>query len=203
MWVARRLAPASDQSGFTLIELLVAASLLAVILVALLAPLTTVDHLYPQDVAWSQQVSAGQAGLQRMADDLRQATDILGATSNSVYFEATLGGQQLQVYYECDIAATASSTNPYEQTYDQCRGVTAAVGATLPAISTGDLIVDHVLNNTTYDPNDPVFTYSPNSLNPTYVQIKLVLPSRGSLNTTTTHNIVLNDGAYLHNLNFG
>jgi hypothetical protein len=70
--------------------------------------------------------------------------------------------------------------------------VEAAVGASLPAVSTGQVVVDRVL-----DPG--VFTFSPSPLAPTYVTVRIVVPAAGERADGHAHRVTLDDGFYIRN----
>jgi prepilin-type N-terminal cleavage/methylation domain-containing protein len=190
----------SDQSGFSLIELLVASALLAIVLVATFQPLHTTARVQTRDVAWAEAVQDGRIGLQRLARELRQAYSIKGAAPNSVDFQIDLGGQDLRVLYQCDVPYPSTPDNPHASSYRRCVRVQAVSGAAFPALSTGQVIIDRLLNGTA---TDPVFSYTPNTISPKFIGAKVKLPARRTLSEGLNHSIVFQQGAYLRNLNLG
>jgi hypothetical protein len=74
--------------------------------------------------------------------------------------------------------------------YHRCVRVSVATGGTLPALSTGSVVVDRLLNGTTAN---PVFTIT-TALSPTYIEAQAQVPARGELNNGLAHAITL-DGA--------
>ena len=65
--------------------------------------------------------------------------------------DVNLLGSPLQVYYECDIPQPGTS-------YRECVRVQSAVGATLPSLASGAVVVTNLLNGT---PASPVFSFAP------------------------------------------
>ena len=59
-------------------------------------------------------------------------------------------------------------------------------------------------SETAADSSDPVFSYSPNATEPTFVTAKVALPSGGTLkqagSSGYTHKVVLSSGAYIRNV---
>jgi hypothetical protein len=90
--------------------------------------------------------------------------------------------------YACDVPGVAVALR-------RCVRVEAASGATLPAPSTGETVVARLINGTTAD---PVFTFAPDAIRPTYATTRLLVPSTGKRTTAAPgHAIVLEDGALL------
>lgn len=184
-----------DTHGFMLIELLVVVALLLVVVGATLTLLVVGTRSANRDQAFSDEISATEAGLDRMAHEIRQATSVTATTANSIDFILTLGARPTRVFYECDIPVPGTSFN-------QCVRLSAPAGAALPALSTGRVVAAQIANGTLAD---PVFGFSPNGIAPTYVDVKLEVPSSGSVaaGQGLRHNTVLDSGAYLRNLDVG
>jgi hypothetical protein len=72
----------------------------------------------------------------------------------------------------------------------------AAAGAALPPLSAGVVVLTNVTNGTLAD---PVFTFTPNGVSPTYVTARIKVPASGGTNGGLTHSIVLSDGVLLRN----
>jgi hypothetical protein len=180
------------------VELLVVLVLNIVLVSAILAVLEGGQRVQARDSEWAISIQEGRVGLQRMAREIRQAYSVKGATPSSIDFLITFGGQNYEVYYECDVAEPKTG-------YDECVRLAATVGKALPSLSSGQVYVQHVINNTTGDPSDPVFSYSPDAISPNFVTLKTVLPASGSLpaGTGLKHNIVLSSGAYIRAMNLG
>jgi type II secretory pathway pseudopilin PulG len=183
------------QAGLTLVELLVTTSILMVVIGALLATFESSQRIVPNDVEWSHALQEGNAGLLRMVREIRQAAAIIGTTPNAVDFRVTLGGQDQHVLYQCDVVQAGTP-------YRECMRVQAAVGAALPLAASGQPVIARLLNGTVAD---PVFSYTPNAIAPTFISVTVKLPAAGERSSApgTAHAIVLADGAYLRNQDLG
>ncbi len=195
------LGRARSQAGFTLIELLIAASLSTLVMGLVFNVVETAQRAQLRDSEWALVIQEGRVGLTRMAREIRQAYSIRSATENSIDFYATIGGKNLEIYYNCNVSQTGTS-------YYECVRLQAEVGQSLPALSTATPIVKDVLNGTSADEKDAVFKeYSPDAIAPDLVTVKLVLPSSGTLKLAAAkgfaHQIVLTDNAYIRNMNLG
>jgi hypothetical protein len=196
-WRRGRIAALrGSESGFTIIELLVVAALLPVVLFALLGPLDVAASLTPKDVEYTHAVQDASVGLQRMIREIRQAYNVVATTPNSITFNVVLAGSDQQVMYECDEPYPTNTGNPNASSYHRCLRVAAASGVALPAIGTGQPIIDRLLNGTS---TDPVFSYTPSPITPSYVEAQIKLPARGSLSKGLNHTITLDNGTLLRN----
>jgi hypothetical protein len=159
-------------------ELLVAAPMALILLVATLTVhLSSTRQQERTDVRVHTLIQQRQ-GLERMTRELREAVDVLPASSVAV--EATIwstpagGGPAVQrrVRYDCTAGA--------------CDRLEGAVGGTLSP-SPGAVVTDVV--------NADVFDFQPDLVNPDYVTITLEVAVRGAPNP-----IALRDGVSLRNL---
>jgi prepilin-type N-terminal cleavage/methylation domain-containing protein len=203
---AARLA--REESGFTLIEVLVVSFLLAAILIPVMNSLDFAGKQAPVTVEYANAISDGTTGLQRMMTEIRQAYEIVGTNGgagtgvgSSIDFFAVVGDHDLEIKYDCNQPYPSNTGNRFASSYHRCLRVSAAKGTTLPAISTGTVVIDRVLN-----PN--VFTFygpsgSPDPENVTYVQADVQIPARGPLTYGLTHPIVLDNGTSIPNLQNG
>jgi Tfp pilus assembly protein PilE len=186
-----------QEGGFTLIELLLASVAAIAVFTATLALLQSSQRVQARDSEWALTLQEGRAGLARMVREIRQAYSIKAATGSSIDFLVTIGGNDLEVSYQCNV--TQPGTSLYE-----CVRLAATPPASLPALSTGTPIVRDVLNETAADSSDPVFSYTPNATAPTFATVKVALPSAGTLkqagSTAYTHHVVLSSGAYIRNV---
>jgi prepilin-type N-terminal cleavage/methylation domain-containing protein len=187
------------EDGFTLPELLVVVALVPLVLVAMLKMLDTTTQLAPRSAQYASAVQEAGSGVSRIVRDLRQAYRIVGTTPNEITFNAAIGGTDTFVGIYCDVSAPAAY-GVAAGTYRRCVRVTAPTGSALPAPSTGSVVVDRLLNGTGAD---PVFDFSPDAINPTYVDVTVRLPSQGEGNAGFTHTITINNGTLLRNTILG
>jgi type II secretory pathway pseudopilin PulG len=178
-----------------LIELLVVLAMLVVVVGATLTLLEVGGRAASRDSQFAHAIADAQAGLARMVHEIRQASSVSATTPNSIDFLVMIGGQSQRVFYECDVAQPGTS-------YNECVRLSVAAGGALPALSTGEPIVPRIVDGT---PGDPVFSFSPNAIAPTYVAVKLAVPAAGELSAGRglNHTTVLDAGAYLRNLDVG
>lgn len=188
----------TEEQGFTLVELLVASAASIVLLGGILSLLTTSQRVENRDTEWALTLQEGRVGLDRMVREIRQASSISSAGSNSIDFLATFAGEKKRVYYNCEVAQTGT-------TFKECVRVATAAGSSLPALSSGQVIVRDVLNDTTSDPSDPVFSYTPDAVAPILTTLKISLPAGGSLASPLgySHKVVLTDNAFMRNTDLG
>jgi type II secretory pathway pseudopilin PulG len=189
-----------SESGTTLIELLVATLLALVVFGAILATLETSQRVQARDTEWALTMQEGRVGLSRMAREIRQASKIEKAEAGTIEFLATLGSTEWKIKYECGVAQPGSTE------YHECvrKAVEKSTG-TLP--STGTPVVLDVLNPTA------VFNYFKGATSTaitsemTVVTLKVELPSKGTLkgagSGVYSHNVVLENGAFMRNLYTG
>jgi type II secretory pathway pseudopilin PulG len=184
-----------EERGFALVELLFVSVLMVVVLCAVLTSLASVTSVENRDRQRALAIQDGQVGLSRMVREIRQAYSVLATTPNSVDFLVTLNGQQLRVFYACDVPQPGTS-------YNECVRLQTTVGGVLPALSGGAAVVLRVMNGSLAN---PVFSFTPSALMPQYVDARVELPAGGELSSSSGfgHMIVLNSGAYLRNLGVG
>ena len=192
-WSALR-ARLRAEHGFTLPELLMGMAILPVVLVALLSALDTSAQLAPRSVQYASAVSDSGAGVSLAIRDVRQAYRIVGTTPNSLTLYAQINGTDTQVNISCDVPSPA--TDDSGTSYRRCVRSTAAVGAALPSPATGTVLVDRIINGTL---DDPVFTYTPDAIVPTFVAMEVRVPSRGEGKAGFTHPITIDNGTLLRN----
>ena len=184
---------ASQQAGISLIELLVAQTVFLLVLGAGLSMLDTQTKVAPRDRERAFAMREVQVGLSGMVRELRHAETVLFASPSRFEVELTRNGALRRVGYKCDQAPAADDPgNPYDQSYLRCVRVEGPAGAALPAYDTGRTVIDRVLAGT-------VFSYSPDSSNPTYVATTVKVPSRGQRKESNSHDVVLTDGFFMRN----
>ena len=166
-----------SQAGFSLLELTMAATLLAVVVIAILAVADTSQKLAPKDQERAHAIRDTQVGLHQMTRELRQAHAIVATSPQSMTVRVLVNGAEQQVTYNCN------SPHPANSAWKRClRGT--------------KLVVDRVLNNTVFEyttsrPGGPI----------TFVNAKVEVPAAGDRKDGHPHSIVLDDGFYMRNLN--
>jgi prepilin-type N-terminal cleavage/methylation domain-containing protein len=199
---------AREESGFTLIEVLFVSLLLAVVVIPIFNSLDFASTRAPQTVEYANAISDGTTGLQRMMQEIRQAYEIVNTNGDAntgvgseIDFYATINDQNLEIEYDCNQPYPTNTGNPFASSYHRCLRVSAAKGTALPAISTGAVVIDRVLNPS-------LFTFDgasggPNPVNVTYVKAAVQVPARGPLTKGLAHSITLDDGTSIPNLQNG
>src|SRR5680860_377137 len=81
-----------EERGITLIELLITAVILNVVLFAILGLLDMSARAVPKDLARAAAIQESQAGLYRMTRELRQAHQIVGASTHTLTVNVFVGG---------------------------------------------------------------------------------------------------------------
>ncbi len=183
------------QAGFALIELMVVGLILVMVMGATVTLLEAGTRAEARSQEFAAAIADAQAGLARMVREIRQASSVTATTPNSIDFVVTLAGTPQRVFYECDVSHVGT-------TYNECVRLSAAAGAALPALSTGAPLIPRIANGTAAH---PVFAFSPDAIAPTYVDARVELPAAGGLTggRGLSHNVVLDAGAYLRNLDVG
>jgi competence protein ComGC len=200
MFVAFRIRHPGErlhaEDGFTLVELLIAAAASVVLLGGVLSMLTSSQRIENRDTEWALTMQEGRAGLSRMTREIRQASSVFSAGGSSIDFAATFEGQKKEIYYDCEVAQAGT-------TFRECVRVAVNYGSVLPSLSSGQVIVRDLLNGTTHDPSDPVFSFTPDAVAPTLAALKFALPAGGTLSGSAgySHQVVLTNDAYMRNLN--
>jgi Tfp pilus assembly protein PilW len=173
--------PRAAEAGLALVELLVVASLLIVVLGAILALAETTQRIAPKESERAHVIREAQVGLHRMTRELRhayQAPTVTGSTMQAAVLGAN--GTARTVKYDCDEA------HPTDGAYTRCvRQVLS--GSTWTG---NEVVIDRVLNGTT------VFSSTP----PDYVSATVEVAARGNLQDGYDHRVILDDGIYMRNL---
>lgn len=183
----RGAALLADEAGFTLVELLIAASLSVLIGGAALGMMDASTPLSNEEFMRQAAVGEGRAGLQRMVRELRGATRINSTAGNLLDFNSTTPSGSRRIVYACDDSSLVVGLRA-------CTRYSGAVGA---AVANGQIVVDRLVNGTT---SQPVFRYSPDRIRPTQVKVQVVLPTRAESPVGYTHRVVINDAAFLRNI---
>jgi prepilin-type N-terminal cleavage/methylation domain-containing protein len=179
----------SAQDGFTLVETIVTMVAALVVLGATVTLLNSGQGIQARDSEWALTMQLDRAGLARIVRDIRQATKVNEAGAGSIKFAATIGGQKLEVKYECATAQPGTS-------FTQCVRFSAEEGKALPA--SGTTVAKDILNGSS------VFTYTPNAVSPRAAIVKLEVPAKGTLKQASSsgykHSVVLEDAAFMRNV---
>lgn len=217
------VVPIRSDGGFTVVEFLVAMSMFAVVLLAVLAMFDSASRAGYNESERNTAISEETTGLDRMVGEIRRAYHINGPTSASssdwidFLIRAPLsGGSQAdyRVIYNCKVAdPTNSSFNAcwrYQSSWSPSGGGSITPGVP-PSGASSSMVVPRVINRTSSDPTDYVFTglTSPQgtTYGPTYGTATIRTPSAGQ-NTAFkydnyTHDVVLGDAFYIRQLDFG
>jgi hypothetical protein len=187
------VAAPRGEAGYALTELLVVAGLLVIVLGAILTLGETSQRIAPRESERAMVIREAQVGLHRMTRELREAHNLVtpAAGGSGAVIDAwvpTTGGQR-RVSYECN------QTHPTEEGWTRCiRYDVSAAGLK----SNGQVVVDRVLNGGAASTN-PVFVRgsSPTS---DYVKTTVEVAARGDLKNGYSHEILLEDGFYMRNL---
>jgi type II secretory pathway pseudopilin PulG len=173
--------PLSDEAGYGLVELLVVASLLIVVLGAILTLGEATQRIAPKESERAHVIREAQVGLHRMTRELRHAYQAPTLTASTMEADVlAANGTTRTVRYDCDEA------HPTDAAYTRCvRQVLS--GGTWTA---GEVVIDRVLNGTT------VFSSTP----PDYVGARVEVAARGNLQDGYDHRVILEDGFYMRNL---
>jgi type II secretory pathway pseudopilin PulG len=176
-FVTRARRVLRSQAGFSLLELTMAATLLGVVVIAILAVADTSQKLAPKDQERAHAIRETQTGLHQMTRELRQAHAIVSTSPTAMTVRVLVNGVEQEVTYRCD------QPHPTNSAWKRCLRGTR-------------LVVDRVLNN-------PVFEYTRSRpTGPiTFVNAKVEVPAAGDLKDGHAHSIVLDDGFYMRNLN--
>jgi prepilin-type N-terminal cleavage/methylation domain-containing protein len=180
-----------DERGFTFVELLVVLLLLAGVAAIVMSPLVTANAVTRRALNYASAQQSARTGLDSMVSQIRQATSILSSGPNSVEMNVSLGGAQLLVYYECDIAESGTQ-------YRECVRVQTQQGGTLPPLSSGTVVATNLVNGTT---SNPVFSWGPDPTAPYYMTATLVVPASDGQSGGLAHSVVLSSGGLARNLN--
>ena len=173
------------EDGFTLIELMISASILTVVLLAILALLDTSARIAPQDQERAHAIQDSQAGLDRMTRELRQAHEVVSGDADTITVRVLPRGATAPATITWDCGAA----HPTESSMRRC---TRTVGA-----GTAELVIDRVVNGSTR----PVFEFDAAPTAARYVRASVIVPARGDRKEDLghKHEIVLADGFYMRN----
>lgn len=172
-----------DEAGFTLIELLVTATLMLVILGAVLTVLGTTTRLSAQDRERALVIREGEEQLDALTRTARHAYRVHSATESRLDLGVHEQGRTWRVVFDC------SPTHPTLPGLRQCRRheVLANGATTAPRV-----VVDRVVSPAVFAPTlrDGVIAY---------IRVTLRLPASGERRTGPKHELRLESGIALRN----
>jgi type II secretory pathway pseudopilin PulG len=168
------------EAGYALTELLLVASLLAIVLGAILALGETSQRIAPRESERALVIREAQVGLHRMTRELRHAYEAPAVTGATIQANVVAGGSTRTVRYACNV------THPSNPAYTRCLRY-VVVGGTP---GTGEVIIDRVLNGSS------VFTLTSSN----YVRALVEVGAKGDLAKGYDHRVVLDDGFYMRNV---
>jgi Tfp pilus assembly protein PilV len=186
-WILGIRARLHSERGFTLAELLVGMLTLSFVVLALFGLLDSAVQTAPRDEERANSIREGQAGLHVMTRELRQANKVWTPGKTQIYVNI---GDDKHVLYDCD------AVHPDDPSQRQCLRWEAAIGAELPLDQPGQVVVERRAAG-------DVFTYQPNLINPTFVEVHIEVPQAGDRADGYHANLELNDGFYLRNTDVG
>jgi type II secretory pathway pseudopilin PulG len=178
----RTSKPRSAEAGYALIELMVVASLLVIVLGAMLTLGETSQRIAPKETERAQVIREAQVGLHRMTRELRHASQASVGGGSAITAVVPRGTTNLTVRYECN------RPHPTDSAYTQCQRFTVSGGNQ----TGGEVVVDRVLNG------NSVFSVPTGSTN--YVRALVEVAARGDLRDGHDHRVVLDDGIYMRNV---
>jgi len=165
-----------SERGLSLVELLVVIPMMAVVLMGIYALYNVGAKSQANNSARVSTLLREQNGLERMTREMRQAVSFTPVSSQVLdavtYVRPSTGGNSVlrHVRYECLDGA--------------CTRYEGAVGG---ALGTGEVVIPNLQNV-------DVFFFSPDSVNPTYVAVKLEVSVKNANNP-----LVLDGGFELRN----
>jgi hypothetical protein len=190
-----RPAAGSGEAGYALTELLLVASLLVIVLGAILMLGEASQRIAPRETERALVIRDAQVGMHRMTRELREAHSVVSpaAGASGAVFDAwvpTTGGAQRRVSYECN------GTHPTEPaTFTRCiRYDVSAAGVK----SNPQVVVEWVLNGQAAS-TLPVFVRG-SAPTTDYVKTTVEVAARGERKTGYSSKVLLEDGFYMRNL---
>ena len=163
----------ADQRGISLIEVMTAASLLAVVLGAILSLSETTAKIAPNDDERAHVIDESRSALRGMTGEIRTAKTVVSSSAYALHVKVGA----TDVTWNCDVA------HPSIAGRSRCTRKTGTGSAVV--------VVDHLINK---DKGVPVFTRDGS-----YVSVHLQLAAAGDRVDGHKHAINLDDGAFVRN----
>ena len=177
----------ADEAGYSLVELMIVASMLVVVLGAVLSLGEAVQRSTPKDLERAHSIRNTQVGLNRMTRELRQSHALVSHTDYVIEVKTWFAGQERQVRYDC------SASEPGETGMNRCIREEVGSSASYPVIS-------RILNGPSSGSPSPVFTYTTNPAGEiAYVKVAVEASTKGHLKQGFTHRAAFHDGFYMRN----
>ena len=114
-------------------------------MVAVLSMLDTTTKLAARDQERPAAINEARTGSLNDGSELRQAYEVVSATSSRMEVLVRLNGVDTDVSYQCDAPAA-------DATLRRCYRLAAPNGQPLPALAQGKVVVDRLANGTAADP---------------------------------------------------
>jgi Tfp pilus assembly protein PilV len=213
---------ARGESGFTILEVLISSILMVVVMTGVLGLFDRSSKVAYSDLERNISLSEEASALSRITTELRQAYQVNcptggctnNATANSIDFDERIvtstGQQDRRVAYLCKEAEPKTG-------WDECVRYEAPNTATVPSatcvtekVCKSSVVLPRIVNNTTADPEDPVFTglKSGAGLGSTWTwgQVTIKTPTGGERTGPATYYksyVTLSDSFYMYQLDYG
>jgi type II secretory pathway pseudopilin PulG len=170
----------SGEAGYGLVELLVVASLLIVVLGAILTLGEATQRIAPKESERALVIREAQVGLHRMTRELRHAYQTPTVTGSTIEATVPNGTSGQTIRYVCNVA------HPSNAAYTRCLRYVVVGGVP----GDGQLVIDRVLNGSA------VFALHGTN----YVTALVEVAAKGDLQNGYDHKVVLDDGFYMRNI---
>lgn len=181
-----------SERGYTVIEAMIVCVLLIAMLGATLSLLDTTANVAPQENERAHAVRDAQVQLAGMVRELRQAHEVYFISADRIEVQVPLvGGELRRVEYECTFDGSKPDTKSCK------RRLYNAAGTTVERTSTA---VDRLLVPAGQT-NPTVFTWTSENGKVVFVKARIAVPASGERKEGLKHEIVLDDGFLLRNLN--
>jgi hypothetical protein len=158
----------------------VVASLLAIVLGAILTLGETSQRIAPKESERAQVIREAQVGLHRMTRELRHAYLPPTVSGSFIQAHVAAGSGSRTIKYACNVV------HPTNSDYTRCLRYVVVDGIE----GTGEVVIDRVLNG------NSVFS-TPSS---GYVRALVEVAAAGDLQDGYDHRVVLDDGIYMRNV---
>ncbi|WP_249009822.1 hypothetical protein [Conexibacter sp. DBS9H8] len=196
-----------EERGQSLFEVLIAALVTVIVLGSIGALLIASQRDQQKNASYDAAQGSAQTELDAMVTQIGAANNIIAASPNSVDMDVSIGGTDVQVYYECDI--------PIANGDRSCVRLQTGVTDPLPPLSTATTVIPDITNGTTAAPvfswtsEAPAPTYgtgtttTPVPVTPDYVTATIDVPAADGVASpalTLNHTIAFSDGALIRNV---